>query len=329
MKIFFYALRDFDELPYAEQFSKEYGIEFGWTADYPDENNIALAKGYDAISCVPCRMDAEVVNAFADEGVKYIACRSIGYDHVDLAQARKRNMKVSNVSYPGDSVADYAIMLLMMASRKTAYTLERAKLQDYSLKGKLGRNITSLKVGVIGTGRIGTTVLRHLSGFGNPLLAYDLYQNEEAKKYATYVDLDTMLKEADAITIHANVTKEDTHLLDEEAFKKMKKGMIIVNTSRGKLIDTKALINALKDGTVESAALDVLENENGLYYYNRMGDVIDNDEMAVLRAMPNVILTPHTAFYTRTDVMDMVKSVFEAVDAYGRGEETPHDVTNR
>ena len=171
--------------------------------------------------------------------------------------------------------------------------------------------------------------MQHLSGFGCSLLAYDLYPNQEVKKIAEYVPLETLLAESDVITLHTNATEENHHLLDAAAFAKMKPGVTIVNTARGKLIDSDALLAALESGQVGAAGLDVLENENGLYYYNRMGDVIPNPELAAFRAMPNVILTDHTAFYTYEDVKSMVRGVLESAAAFAEGSPTRHEVTNR
>lgn len=326
MKIFFYTLRDFDELAFAKKCTDKYGIEFEYTGDYPNEENYVLAKGADAVSMTPCDMSAPMVEKFASIGVKYILCRSIGYDHVDLAKAKECGMRVSNVCYPPSGVANYAIMLMLMLQRNIVSILKRAELQDYSLKGKIGADISFETIGVIGTGRIGRTVIEHLAGFGCRILCYDPYQKEEVKKYAEYVTLDELFAQSDAITLHTNATEENHHLLDAAAFSKMKDGVLIVNTARGKLIDTDALVEALESGKVGGAALDVLEKEDGLYYYNRIGDVIANRDMALLRSFPNVILSPHTAFYTTQAVGHMVESCFEAAAAFEKGEKTEHEV---
>ena len=328
VKVFFYTLRPYDEQGIVEELAKQYGIEYGYTEVYPTMENAQLAAGYDAVSLTPCDMSAPMLQRFHDLGVKAICCRSIGYDHVDLEKARELGMKVSNVDYPPNGVANFAIMLMLMSLRKAGHILKRGELQDYSLKGKLGRDISNCTVGVIGTGRIGQTVLKHLSGFGCELLAYDLYQNDEVKKIAEYVPLETLLKECDVITLHTTATAENHHLIDAKAIETMKPGAVIINTARGKLIDSDALIAGLESGKLGGAALDVLENENGLYYYNRMGDVIPNPELAALRSMPNVILTDHTAFYTEEDVESMVRGVLESADAFAKGQPTRHDVTN-
>ena len=302
VKVFFYTLRPYDEQGILEDLAKQRGIEYGYTEAYPTMENAQLAAGYDAVSLTPCDMSAPMLQRFHDLGVKAICCRSIGYDHVDLEKARELGMKVSNVDYPPNGVANFAIMLMLMSLRKAGHILKRGEAQDYSLKGKIGRDISGCTVGVIGTGRIGRTVLQHLSGFGCELLAYDLYQNDEVKKIAKYVPLETLLAERKPV-----VTS--------------------VNPARGKLIDSDALLAALESGQVGAAGLDVLENENGLYYYDRMGDVIPNPELAALRAMPNVILTDHTAFYTYEDVKSMVRGVLESAAAFAEGSPTRHDVT--
>lgn len=326
MKIFFYSLREFDELACAKEFSKKYGMEFGYTADYPDAENYILAKGYDAVCETPCDMGAEMLEKFHSLGIRYILCRSIGYDHVDLKRAEELGMRVSNVSYPPSGVANYAIMLMLMLQRKITEILKRADVQDYTLQGKIGNDMSFDTVGVIGTGRIGRTVIEHLSGFGCRILCYDPYPNEEVKKYAEYVSLDELFAASDVITIHTNATEENHHLLNAEAFRKMKPGVMIVNTARGKLIDTDALVDALESGKVGGAALDVLEKEDGLYYYNRIGDVIVNRDMGYLRSFPNVIMSPHTAFYTKQAVSHMVGSCFEAADAFEHGRATEHEI---
>ncbi|MFI3212363.1 MAG: D-isomer specific 2-hydroxyacid dehydrogenase family protein [Eubacteriales bacterium] len=326
MKLFFYALREFDELEYCEQYKEEFGIDFAHTAEYPTLENVSLARGCEAISMTPCEMSAQLLEAFAGIGVKYICCRSIGYDHVDLIKAKELGMKVSNVTYPPNGVANYAIMMMMMCTRNMQHILKRVELQDYSLKKKLGRDLTMCTVGIMGTGKIGATVIKHLSGFGCRILAYDPYENKEVKKFAEYVNLEYLFEQSDVISLHMNATEENHHIICKESIQKMKDGVVIVNTARGKLVDSEALIEGLENKKIGGAALDVLEKEDGLYYYNRMAEVIVNRKLAILRSFPNVIMSPHTAFYTRQDVSDMVKGCFESVEAFANHKETCHEI---
>lgn len=313
MKIFVYSFREFDEKKIFDDLSKKYGFEYDCSAEYPTLENAYLAKGYDTITFTPCLFGKDMIDKYKSVGVKYIAARSIGFDHIDLAYAKEAGMGVSHVTYDPDTVADYAVMLMLMGCRKAMYIYNRSLLQDFSLKGKLGKDLGELTVGVIGTGNIGATVIKRLNAFGCKVLAYDVYQKSGLE--CKYVSLDELLKNSDLITLHAPVTEQTTHILNEDAFSKMKDGVMIINTARGLLVDTDALIANLKSGKVDFAGLDVLEYEDGLYYHNRMGDVIDNDRMAILRSFPNVLLMPHTAFYTekvsRTMAENVVKCVFD------------------
>lgn len=313
MKIFAYCLREFDEKPMFDRLAGEFGAQYGYSVSYPDPDNVALARGYDAVSCTPCNMGADMLQRFYNVGVRYVATRSIGYDHIDLEKARQLGMGVCRVSYEPETVADYAIMLMLMCCRNMPHIMNRSLVQDYSLKGKMGKDISDCTVGIIGAGQIGCTVIRHLSGFGCRLLAYDLYPNPQMKSLAEYVPLEQLYAESDIITLHAPATAENYHLIDAGALSRMKDGVILVNTARGSLVDTEALIEGLESGKIGHAALDVLEDEAGLYYANRMGEVIANRQMAVLRAFPNVILSPHTAFYTEKVVWNMAYKTFKGV----------------
>ena len=269
MKIFFYALREYDEKKYVEKFAEQYSFEYGFTSDYPSMDNVELAEGYDAISIINNPMYPEILDAFHKKGVKYISTRSIGYEHIDIKYAHSIGLRAAHVVYSPNSVANYVI--------------------------------------------IGKTVVKHLSGFGCRILAYSCYEDEEVKKYAEYVSFDELLTNSDIITLHVPGNAENTHLIDEAAFKKMKDGVIIVNTARGLIVDTQALIAALKSGKVGFAALDTFEGEAGLYYLNKETEKLDNDNMAVLKSFPNVILSPHMAFYTEQAVSDMVENSIKGI----------------
>lgn len=326
MKLFAFAMREFDELKYFEECREKYGITFDYTTDYPSMDNISLAKGYEAVSIITNPIDREMIGLFSEMGVKYLATRSIGYEHIDVEAAHHFGIRVCHASYSPNSVANYTIMLMLMACRNIGYILEKSRLQDYSLGGKIGKEFSLCTVGVVGTGKIGETVIRHLSGFGCRMLAYDLYEKESVKQYAEYVTLDRLYQESDIITLHVPGMTENYHMLDEKAFAKMKDSVMLVNAARGMLVDTDALIAALESGKVGFAALDTVEEENGLYYLNREGDIIANRHRAVLGAFPNVILSPHMAFYTEQAVSDMVGKTVEAMVRLSEGKETSLEV---
>ena len=326
MRLFAYALREYDELGYMKEAASQLGFEFDWTSEYPTLENASLAAGHDALCIISNPMPAELLDTFWAQGVRYLSTRTIGYEHVDVAHARELGMRVANAPYPPEGVANYAIMLLLMAQRKVKLLARHSIAQDFGLHGKLGKDISTSTVGVIGTGRIGSTVVRHLSGFGCKILAYDPYPNKEVEKYATYVDLDTLLAQADAITLHAPGLAENYHMLDSAAFAKMKDGVVLVNAARGMLVDTEALVAAVESGKVGAAALDTIENEADLYYRDLSRDVLPNRDRSVLMAFPNVIVSPHMAFYTAEDVRAMIFNSASALLAFSRGEDTPFEV---
>lgn len=313
MKIFVYAMREFDEKKFFDQLAAEFGVSYSYTTDYPSQENAFLAEGCDALIVTPCDLNNQLIDKFHEMGIKCIATRSIGYDHIDVSHIKELGMGTSHVEYAPETVADYTIMLMLMCCRNIYHILKRAELQDFSLKGKIGREISDCTIGVIGTGRIGQTVIKHLSGFGCKILAYDLYPNESVKTYAEYVSLEEIYQNSDIITLHTPATAANYHMINEQAFGQMREGVIIVNTARGSLIDGASLISALESGKVSHAALDVWEQENGMIYVNCMGQAINNREYALLKSFPNVILAPHTAFYTEKAVYSMTYNAMKCV----------------
>lgn len=324
MKMFVFSMRTFDELPCFEKYCPQYGIEYDYTTETPCMDNLDLAKGYDVVNVITTVFDQPMLKKLHDMDVKCIATRTIGYDHIDVDYAKSLGMGVIHISYSPNSVADYAIMMMLMGLRRMPHIMERANIQDYTLKGKIGRELPDCTVGVIGTGRIGRTVIRHLSGFGCKMLAYDLYENEEVKQYAEYTDLDTLLKNSDVITLHAPATDDNYHMIDAAAIEKMKQDVVIINCARGALMDTDALIDGIESGKVGFAGLDVVEHESGLYYFNRMGEPLHNPRLAILRSYSNVLVSPHTAFYTEEAVANMAENSIIGAMKYMNGEDTPY-----
>ncbi len=327
MKVTVYSCRSFDEKELFEKYGNKLGIELVLCPDGPDKENAYLAKGSECIDILTTQMTKELLKVFADYGVKYVATRTIGYDHIDVKAAKSLGMKVANAPYGPCGVADYTVMLILMTIRKMKRIMERTNIQDYTLKGIQGRELKDLTVGVIGTGRIGTTVLNNLSGFGCRRIAYDLFENEEVKAAGIpYVTLDEMWRQADVITLHTPLTEENFHMIDEEAISKMKDGVMLINTARGGLIDSQALISGIERGKIGGAGLDVVENEFELYYYDRKSDILNNRELAVLRGFPNVTVSHHMAFYTDDCVETVVRDSLLGCQCFVQGRENPWEV---
>lgn len=327
MKIFFYALRSYDELIFVKKFHEQYSFDYDYTEEYPSLENAHLADGCEAISIITNTMYPELLDEFYKHGVRYISTRSIGYEHMDLEYMHKLGMRGAHVTYSPNSVANYTIMLMLMACRNVPFIMRHAEEQNFTLKGKMGKELSTSTVGVIGTGKIGETVIRHLAGFGCRILAYDPYPKKSLDGIAEYADLDRIYAESDIITLHAPGAAENHHMLDSIAFGKMKDGVIIVNAARGSLIDTAALISAIESRKVGFAALDTFENETGLYYLDHEYAIMDNHDRAILNSFPNVILSPHMAFYTEQAVSDMVGNSILGLLAFEKEDDNPFEVT--
>lgn len=327
MKVTVYNCRPFDEKDMFERFGKELDIELVLCPDAPNAENAALAKGSECIDIITSKMPADLLKVFADYGVRYVTTRTIGYDHIDVKAAKELGMTVANAPYGPHGVADYAVMLILMTIRKMKRIIERTNIQDYSLSGIQGRELKDLTVGIIGTGRIGRTVIQNLSGFGCKIIAYDLYENKDVKKMGVpYVTLKEMWQQADVISLHAPLTDDNFHMIDARAIAQMKDGVMIVNTARGGLIDSEALISGIESGKIGGAGLDVVENEFGLYYYDHKSDILNNRELAVLRGFPNVTVSHHMAFYTDECVKTVVRDSLLGCKCFVEGKENPWEV---
>lgn len=320
MKILVYSYRA-DETIFIEKFSEKYQIEVKLCKEAPSIENAQLAAGFECISIITTPINEQLLERFYQLGVRFISTRTIGYDHIDVKKAKALGMHIGNVTYSPNSVADYTVMMILMSIRKMKAILDRSSVQDYSLKTFQGRQVHNLTVGVIGTGKIGQRVIKQLSGFECKLLAYDLYENEEVKQHAIYVTLESLLRNSDVITLHMPSTQDNYHIINKSSIDKMKNDVFIINTARGSLIDTDALIDAIESKKIGGAALDVIENESAIYYKDLKNEIIANRQLAILKSFPNVILTPHMAFYTDQAVSDMVENSFLSCVLFDEGKE--------
>ena len=302
-----YNLREFDERPYFDQYAEKYGIRIVSTAESPTLENADLAKGCRFVNVITTPIQRPLLERFHALGVRYLVTRTIGYDHIDTRAAQELGIQIANTPYGPDGVAEYTILLMLMCIRKMRSIQHRFEGQDYTLKGLLGRELSDMTVGVIGTGRIGTRLIQMLTGFGCKVLAYSPHPNETAAQHATYCSLETLLRDSDLITLHAPATDATWHMLDAFAFSSMKDGVVLINTARGALMDTDALLANLQTGKIGALGLDVLENESALFYYDRREELLPNQDLYLLKSYPNVVITHHMAFYTQQCVETMVR----------------------
>jgi D-specific alpha-keto acid dehydrogenase len=248
------------------------------------------------------QITSSVLLALRDAGVRYVSTRSVGYDHIDRQGAELLGISVENVAYSPDSVADYTLMLILMAVRGAKSTVSRAQLHDYRLNDERGKELRDMTVGVIGAGRIGAAVLDRLRGFGCRVLAYD----RRPKAAAEYVSLDELLRQSDVVTLHTPLNADTHHLLGRRRIEQMRRGAFVVNTGRGSLLDTEALLAALGTGWLGGAALDVVEGEEGVFHSDCRGSATETSLLFRLQQLSNVLITPHTAYYTEPALRDVV-----------------------
>ncbi len=323
MKLIVYSCRPFDEEPLYRRYAEEFGFDLVMTADPPTMDNIGLANGCDFVSVLTTKVTAEMLDAYASMGVKLLCTRTIGYDHIDLAHAKEVGIAVSHVTYDTTGVAEYTVMMMLMACRRYHEMEIRNLRNDFTLKGLLGRELAESTVGIVGAGAIGRKVMRMLSGFGCEILYCNRSPSPEADACARRVTMDELLAKSDIVSLHLEHNDETHHIMDSAAISKMKDGAILVNTARGPLVDTEAVIAALKEGKLSAAALDVIENEFGYYYNDCTSADLSGHYMDRLRELPNVILMHHMGFYYETAIRDMVVNSLKAMKAVEEGSEIP------
>jgi len=237
-------------------------------------------------------------------GVRYISTRSAGYNHIDLHAAEHLGITVENVTYSPASVADYTLMLMLMVVRNAKSTVLRSQAHDYRLSEVPGRELRDMTIGVVGAGRIGAEVIERLQGFGSRVLVSDRHRDSSLD----CVSLNALLAQSDVVTLHAPLTMETHHLLDRQRISQMKPGAFVINTGRGSLLDTEALLHALESGRLGGAALDVLESEEGTFYFDHSRNFELNPSLARLHELPNVLVTPHIAYYTDHALRDIIET---------------------
>ncbi|MEM6391776.1 MAG: 2-hydroxyacid dehydrogenase [Planctomycetota bacterium] len=274
-------------------------LEFFESGLHP--NTVGLAEGFEAVCVfVNDHVDRPIVEQFAALGVKAIATRSAGFNHIDIQAADKCGLPVVRVpAYAPEGVAEHAIALMLTLNRKTHRAYNRVRESNFSLTGLIGFDMHGKTAGVVGTGKIGAAAARILLGFGCHVLAHDRSPREDlAAAGVEFVCFDELAAESDIITLHCPLVEATHHLINAESLAKMKEGVMLINTSRGALIDTDAVIDAVKAGKVGHLGLDVYEEEDGLFFEDRSDELLQDDDFARLLTFPNVLITGHQAFFT-------------------------------
>lgn len=282
-------------------------------------NTADLAQGCIGCCCfVTDDLSKKVIDKLAIMGIKFIVLRSAGYDHVDLTAAKNNNITVMRVpKYSPESVAEFAVALILILSRNIIKAYTNGLNHNFSLDSLLGFNLYNKTVGIIGTGNIGTVFARIMNGFGARLLAYDPVINKACEQYAvSYVSLDNLFKEADIISLHCPLNEKTQHLISSHSMSKMKDSVMLINTGRGGLIDTKALIEYLKKGKVAYAGLDVYEREKGLFFRDCSNQLIEDNDFLTLQNLPNVLITPHQAFFTTESIQNICRTTIQNIYSY-------------
>ena len=326
MKIVAFDTADYEQRAFSRWQGTE-GLSLVCRPERLTEETAALAAGAQGVSFLGySKMTRPVLEALRAQGVQFLSTRTIGYDHIDMAAAKALGFRACNASYSPYNVADFAVMLMLMLLRKAKVSVIRALVNDFSLDDLQGREMRSLTVGVVGTGKIGCAVIRNLSGFGCRILCHSRSENPAVKGMAQYVDLETIYRESDIITLHLPLTEQNYHMIDKSAMEKMKDGVLLINTARGALVDSEDLISALESGKIGGAGIDTLEEEEGVCHVRVGTTILDKRTLLYLKQFPNVILTQHYAFYTEEAAQDMVDSSLAGLLAFGRGEENKREL---
>lgn len=297
MKIAFYDTKPYDKI-WFEPLSEQYGYEIKYFEYRLSADTAILAKGFDAVCVfVNDTVNKEVIDILYGLGIRAVLLRCSGYNNVDFKAAYEKIHILRVPSYSPHAVAEHAAALLLTVNRKTHKAYARTRDFNFNISGLMGTDLHNKTAGIIGTGKIGQIIIRILRGFGMQIIAYDPYPAPDAD--FDYVSLDEIMEKSDVISLHCPLTKETTHIISKNTIDKMKPTVIIINTSRGALINTADLIDGLKERKIGAVGLDVYEEEDEFFFEDKSQDIVDDEELVLLTAFPNVLITSHQAFFTR------------------------------
>ena len=314
MKILFYDTKPYDKDSFEEVLQSFPGITIEYTKSDLDARTATLADGFDAVCAfVSSNGGAETLKILHDRNVHLLLLRCAGFNNVDMDAAKKYNIRVMRVpGYSPEAVAEHAMALLLTLNRKTHKAYNRTREFNFSLNGLTGVDLYGKTVGVVGTGRIGRMFIDICRGFGMKVIAYDMYPVEGID----YVDLDTLFRESDFISLHCPLTDETHHMVDEKRFAIMKDSAILINTSRGALVDSVALVEALWNKQLRAVGLDVYEEEANYFFEDCSGEIVDDATLQLLVSMPNVLLTSHQAFLTEEALSNIAETTLNNVKEF-------------
>ena len=328
MKIAFFDTHQFEKHIYQKQ-NEKCNHEIVFFELRLSDQTANVAAGYPCICAfVNDRLDSKTLHTLAAGGTRLIALRSAGFNHVDLESARALGLRVVRVpEYSPHAVAEHAVALILSLNRKIHRAYSRVREGNFSLDGLVGFDLYKKTVGVVGTGRIGSVMAKILNGFGCQVLAYDRLQNPALVETGVqYVELDELLQKSDIISLHVPLTAETRYLIDAKALSLTKVGVMLINTGRGGLIDTKALIQFLKSEHIGYAGLDVYEEEEGVFFENLSDQILQNDQLARLLTFPNVLLTSHQAFLTKEALGNIAQTTLKNISEFENGSNLSNEV---
>lgn len=318
MKTLIYDIHKFERALLEEALRKNHEVDF--VELKLNEQTVDLAKNYEAIVVfIHDTVSAKILERLKNNGTHYILTRSAGFNHIDLEAAKRLGLKVANVPhYSPYAVAEHTVALILALNRKIIRAHQRVMDLNFSLNGLVGFDLHGKSVGIIGLGKIGKAVAKILSGFGCKILVYDLNADESFNKSYNihFSSLEEIYKTADIITLHLPLNTQTRYLISQESLGKMKKGVMLINTSRGGLINTRDVITALKKGQIGYFGLDVYEEENDLFFEDHSEDILQDDKIARLMTFPNVLITSHQAFLTQEALENIVKTTAENLDCF-------------
>lgn len=317
MKIAFYGTKPYDKI-WFEPLGKDYGFDIHFIELPCNEDTVFLANGYDAICIfVNDYVNASMIDKLYEMGVKAILLRSAGFNNVDIKAAENKIVILRVPSYSPEAVAEFAMALLLTVNRFTHKAYNRTRDFNMSLNGLMGTDLNHKVAGIIGTGKIGQAMIRICKGFGMQILAYDPYPNKELD--VKYVSINELVEKADVISLHCPLTPETEHIINKESIGRMKRGVYLINTSRGRLIDTEAVIEGLREGKFGGVGLDVYEEEEGVFFEDRSNDIMTDDNLARLMTFPNVLVTSHMGFFTQEAMQAIAIETLENAYALENG----------